>query len=89
MELGSELFHGGIFADHFASLLTVQSDLGGDGATENALIDIAKRLRHEPSQPTGPGRSMSVADNDAGAKEGEAGKPMFRTLSSFLPIMRR
>src|ERR1035438_6141615 len=73
-DLCSEFFHCCIFAGNFASLSTVQSYLCGDGAAENSLIDIAKRSRHEASQPTGPGRGMSVADNDAGAKDGEAGK---------------
>src|SRR5580704_4104888 len=74
IELRSEFFHGCIFAGNFTSLSTVQSYLCGDGATENSLINIAKRPRHEASQPSGPGRGMSVADNDAGAKDGEAGK---------------
>src|SRR5580704_4064755 len=74
IELRSEFFHGCIFAGNFTSLSTVQSYLCGDGATENSLINIAKRPRHEASQPTDPGRGMSVADNDAGAKYGEAGK---------------
>src|SRR6202011_4088976 len=48
--------------------------LCGDRATENSLINIAKRPGHEASQPTDPGRGMSVADNDTGAKYGEAAK---------------
>src|SRR5580692_10645056 len=74
IKLRSEFFHGCIFAGNFTSLLTVQSYLCGDGASENSLMNTAKRPRHEASQPTDPGRGMSVADNDAGAKYGEAGK---------------
>src|ERR1700722_16956865 len=74
IELRSEFFHCCIFAGNFTSLSTMQSYLCCDGATENSLIDIAKRPRHEVSQPTDPGRGMSVADNDAGAKYGKAGK---------------
>jgi hypothetical protein len=74
IELRGEFFHCCIFADNFTSLSTVQSNFCGDGATENSLIDIAKPTRHEPSQPTGPGWGMSVADNDAGTKDGETGK---------------
>src|SRR6202035_4447160 len=74
IQLRGEFFHCGIFADNFTSLSTVQSYLCSDGATESSLINIAKRPRHEASQPTDPGRGMSVADNDAGAKYGEAGK---------------
>src|SRR5258708_30551464 len=74
IELRNKFFHCCIFAGNFTSLSTVQSYLCGDRATENSLINIAKRPRHEASQPTGPGRGMSVADNDAGAKYGEAGK---------------
>jgi hypothetical protein len=47
VELCSEFFHCRIFAGNFTRLLTVQSDLRGDGATENALIDIAERSGHE------------------------------------------
>src|SRR5580692_3051603 len=74
IELRSKFFHCCIFAGNFTSLSTVQSYLCSDGATESSLINIAKRPRHEASQPTDPGRGMSVADNDAGAKYGEAGK---------------
>ena len=74
IELRSEFFHRRIFAGNITSVPTVQSYLCGDGATENSLIDIAKRPRHEASKPTDPRRGMSVADNDAGAKYGKAGK---------------
>ena len=70
----SEFFHRCIFANNFTSLSAVQSYLCSDGTTENSLIDIAKRTRHEPSQPTDPSRSVSIADYDAGAKYSEAGK---------------
>src|ERR1700689_3733032 len=42
--------------------------------TENSLVNIAKRPSHQAPQPSGPAWGMSVADNDAGAKDGEAGK---------------
>src|ERR1700733_328626 len=74
LELCSEFFNCCIFMGNFTCLSTVQSYLCGDCATENSLIDIAERPRHEASQPADPGRGMSVADNDAGAKYGEAGK---------------
>jgi hypothetical protein len=73
IELRSEFFHCCIFAGNFTSLSTVQSYLCGDRSTENSLINIANRPRHEASQPTDPGRGMNVAYNDAGAKNGEAG----------------
>src|SRR5579863_6050628 len=74
IEPRSEFLHCSISADNVTRLATVQSYLCGDGATENALINIAKRPRHEASQPTGPCRGMGVPDNDAGTKDGEAGK---------------
>src|ERR1700733_4820568 len=74
LELCSDLFNCCIFMGNFPCLSTVQSYLCGDCATENSLIDIAERPEHEASQPTDPGRGMSVADNDAGAKYGETGK---------------
>ena len=74
MELRSKCFHCCVFADNFTSFSTVQSYLCGDGAAEDSLINIAKRSRHEASQPTDPGRGMSVANNDAGAIYGEAEK---------------
>lgn len=43
IQLRSEFFDCCIFASNFISLLTVQSYLCGDGATENSLINIAKR----------------------------------------------
>jgi len=49
LELRGEFFHGCIFASHFTGLLTVQSYLRDDGATENSLIDVAKRPGHEAS----------------------------------------
>jgi len=74
LEVRSEFFHCCIFAGNLTSLSPVQSYLCADGASENSLINTAKRSRNESSQPTDPGRGMSVADNDAGAKDGEAGK---------------
>ncbi len=74
IQLRGEFFHCRIFANNFAGISIMQSYLGGDRATENSLINIAKPPRHEASQPTDPGRGMSVAYNDAGAKDGEAGK---------------
>jgi hypothetical protein len=74
LELCSEFFHCRVFPGNFTRLAIVQGYLRGDRATENSLIDIAKRARHESSQPTDPGRGMSVANDDAGAKNGEAGK---------------
>src|SRR5258708_18265380 len=71
IELRNKFFHCCIFAGNFTSLSTVQSYLCGDGASENLLINIAKRPRHEASQPTDPSRGMGVADNDARAKHGE------------------
>ena len=42
-----EILDGRIFADHYAKFVTVQSNLGGDGAPENLLIDIAEGSGHE------------------------------------------
>src|SRR5258708_35684056 len=86
--LCSEFFHCCIFAGNLTDLSTVERDLCGDGATENSLIDIAKRPRHEASQPIGPGRRMSVADNDAGTKDGEALKTDAAHSVFFMPITR-
>src|SRR5580658_978079 len=74
LEFCSKFFHCGIFADNFAGLSAVQSYLCGDCASENSLIDIAERPRHELSQQADPGWCMSIAYNDAGAKDGEARK---------------
>jgi hypothetical protein len=73
-ELRSEFFHCCIFSRNFTRLSTVQSYLCGDRATENSLINVAKPPGYEASQPTDPGRGMSVADNDAGTKDGKAGE---------------
>src|SRR6185312_14569769 len=67
-------FHCCIFVDDLADFPMVQSHLCGDRATEYPLIDSAERPRHDGSQPTDPGRGMGVADDDAGAKDGETGK---------------
>ena len=69
-----EVFHRGIIVDNFPGVVAVQSDLGGNRAPENALINIAERARQEAAQPADPGRGMGVADDDAGAKDGEAGE---------------
>ena len=73
-ELRSEFFHCCILADSFTSLLAMQSYLCDNRATKNSLINIAKPPRHEASQPTDPGRGMSVADDDAGAKSPRQGR---------------
>jgi len=60
LELPSEFFHCCILAGNFTSLSTVQSYLCVDCATENSLINLAKRPRQEASEPVDPGWGMSV-----------------------------
>ena len=52
----------------------MQGYLGSDRTADVALIDIAEPARHKPPQQLYPRRCMRVADNDAGAKDGEAGE---------------
>jgi hypothetical protein len=64
-------------ADHTLQATALVNEAFLKVSTENSLIDVAERPRHEVSQQTDPGWGMSVANNDAGAKDGEAGKTDF------------